>query len=128
MFLGILLVSVGFYLMRKNVSSTYTGLLFGLGSGLFGVSVANIFAYFQRKKKPELWKKVEVEKNDERNKLLHCKTGATLHRINIYINCLLMLIFSVFGLPLWAVLSLVGVQLLNGILYILIFNKNNKVS
>lgn len=124
--IAILLIALGFYSINKNTFRDFTGLIFGVGSGLLGVSASNIFSAFYYKQRPQMEKLKNIEVNDERNKFLRYKTGYQIYKINTYIICVIAILASVLKLPLWIVLSLSGLLLVDLILYILIFNKNNK--
>lgn len=124
---GILIFIFGFYLMNNDVNKGgLTGILVGIGSGLFGVGLANIFTLFYIQKNPEKAKWKEIQVNDERNKILKYKTGSTIYTINWYIICVLMVIASILEAPIWIRFSLVGIIVLDAILYIIIFNIYNK--
>lgn len=123
---GILIFIFGFYLMNNDVNKGLTGTLFGIGSGLFGVGLANIFTLFYSQKNPEKAKWKEIQVNDERNKILKYKTGSTICTVNLYIICALMVISSILEAPIWIKFSLIGIIVLDAILYIIIFNIYNK--
>lgn len=124
---GILIFIFGFYLMNNDVNKGgLTGTLVGIGSGLFGVGLANIFTLFYIQKNPEKAKWKEIQVNDERNKILKYKTGSTVCTVNWYIICVLMVIASILEAPIWIRFSLVGIIVLDAILYIIIFNIYNK--
>ena len=76
----------------------------------------------------EEWKKVNIEMNDERNKFLYYKTRSTIYGINIYIISFLVIVGLLTNLPIWAPLFLAGLQLFNMVLYVWLFNKNNKAN
>lgn len=121
--IGIFICIFGFcFDFNKNL----TGILLGLGSGSFGVGLANIFTLFYNQKNPEKaeWKKIQV--NDERNKILKYKTGSTICTVNWYIICVLMVIASILEAPIWVIFSFIGILILDAVLYIIIFNIYNK--
>lgn len=106
----------------------YSGILLGIGSGIFGGGIANMLEYFQKRKNSDAWKKVDIERNDERNKFLHYKIRSTIYGINIYIISFLVIVGLLTNLPIWAPLFLAGLQLFNMVLYVWLFNKNNKAN
>lgn len=83
--IGITIILLGIFLPIKSAMQNYSGILLGIGSGIFGGGVASMLEYFQKRKSTEEWKKVNIEMNDERNKFLYYKTRSTIYGINIYI-------------------------------------------
>ncbi len=125
--LSITFIVSGFILMNRGISENYTGILFGLGAGMFGVTLSNIFTNLLYNKKPEMEKIKNIELNDERNKFLQYKTGNTIYRINTYIMCIFAIIIAVFKFPIWVTLLFPGILFIDSILYVLVFNKNNQL-
>lgn len=124
--IGSSLIIFGIYLISKNILNSYIGVIFGVGSGMAGVGILNILSNWWCKKNPKIEKLKNIELNDERNKFLHYKTGSEIYKINTYILSVIIVIVAILKSPFWIVLSLTGLLLTDFILYILIFNKNNK--
>lgn len=126
--IGITIILLGIFLPIKSAMQNYSGILLGIGSGIFGGGIANMLEYFQKRKNSDAWKKVDIERNDERNKFLHYKIRSTIYGINIYIISFLVIVGLLTNLPIWAPLFLAGLQLFNMVLYVWLFNKNNKAN
>ena len=126
--IGIIIVLLGIFVSIKSTIQNFNGILVGIGSGIFGGGVASMLEYFQKRKSTEEWKKVNIEMNDERNKFLYYKTRSTIYGINIYIISSLVILGLLMNLPVWAPLSLAGLQLFNIVIYVWIFNKNNETN
>lgn len=124
-FAGLVLVIYGFYL-TKTAPKELTGIMFGIGSSLFVAGLAGIIANIYNKHNPEAakWKNIQV--NDERNKFLRYKSNSMVRNINQWLLFALAMITIVVKLPLWMTLSLVGINLINSILYVYFFNKFSK--
>ena len=124
---GIIFILLGTYLMVSNkTSSTITGLLFGIGSGLFGVGLANIISSNTYKKNPKLYEKILIEQNDERNIFIQYKARAKASKIVIYLNSLFVIVLSAFSMPLWVILSEVGIIAIHSLSILYFINKYNK--
>ena len=126
--IGIIIVLLGIFVSIKSTIQNFNGILVGIGSGIFGGGVASMLEYFQKRKNSDAWKKVDIERNDERNKFLHYKIRSTIYGINIYIISFLVIVGLLTNLPIWAPLFLAGLQLFNMVLYVWLFNKNNKAN
>ena len=70
--IGLLLLAAGLCLLKMN--GTPQGIMFalpyvciGIGCGLFGQGMGNIISERAVRSNPEIQKKLEIEKNDERN-------------------------------------------------------------
>ena len=119
---GLALIIFGFYLISQNVSGNYTGPLFGLGCGIL---VNGLSGFCNKNSK--LQKLYNVSLNDERNQLLRYKTISEVHRVDKFILCGITMLAAILNLPLWIILSLSGLLLLDLFLFIIIYNKNNKL-
>ena len=122
---GIIVTLLGMYLWFVY-NFTDSGLILGLGTGLLGGGIAGIFSNWYERKNPEQKRLKDIEVNDERNKLIHYKTGSRMYNISLYETCVIMLILSAFKAPTWIIFLLVGIVIVNAILYVLIFNKDYK--
>ncbi len=75
MIVGILLVTLGFF-MQDEAFKTISGILIGIGSGLFGLSVAQFYMISYEHKNPEIVKQNEIEFKDERSVMIRDKAKA----------------------------------------------------
>lgn len=124
-FVGIVMVFYAFYL-TKTIPMEQTGVMFGVGSGLFGVGLSGIISSIYNKCNPKaaMWKNIQV--NDERNKFLHYKSNNTVLNINQVFLFTLAMITIITKLPLWLTLALVGINLIDSVLHVCFFNKYSK--
>lgn len=105
---------------------TYSWLMLGIGAGLLGAGIAGVFSNWYERKNPKQKRLKDIAVNDERNKFIHYKTGSKMYNISLYETCVIMLILSAFKAPTWIIFLLVGIVIVNAILYVLIFNKDYK--
>lgn len=73
--LGIIIATLGFF-MRDEALKTLSGLCIGIGSGLFGLSIAQLYMIRFERKHPEEVKRNEIEFKDERSVMIRDKAKA----------------------------------------------------
>lgn len=122
---GLVLVIYAFYL-TKIISMENTGIMFGVGSSLFGVGFALIISNIYNKCHPEVLKWKNTQVNDERNKLLHYKAYNTTGKISRWLVFVLAAVTILVKLPIWITLTLVSINLIDSFLYVYFFNKYSK--
>lgn len=118
--LGVLLIAAGLIMFRlyraadsgQVVMLAVPGVCLGIGSGLFGRSLSELISCHEMKKDPELRKRVEIEENDERNIAVTRRAKARAYDLMLGVFGALMLCFALMGVPVAAVLLLVGAYLL----------------
>lgn len=113
LFSMILILSAAWLMLSGKADDSITGILFGIGSGLFGVGIACIFENYFYKNNPKLYEKKIIEQNDERNISINNKAKAKSGTLIMYLNFILAMVMSVLHIEVWAVLSV----LLIGLLY-----------
>jgi len=75
MIVGAFLIAAGF-LLKEMIDKSIAGVLFGIGSGLFGMSAANLYMKALEDKNPDIRKKNEIEQSDERNTAIRYRAKA----------------------------------------------------
>lgn len=105
---GIALIAIGgFFLTEENVKKE-SGILIGIGAGVFGAAVANLWMLHFYETHPQKKKQVEIDETDERNQLIRDKAKAKgLAGIRFLMLPLVVATFVV-DIPLWVSLSLIG--------------------
>lgn len=113
---GAFLVGIGIFLLK-----TYTGtagimmtlpyLCVGVGCGVFGHGMGNVIAKRAMKSDPEMEKRREIEKNDERNVAIANKAKAKAYDLMIFVFGALLLSFALMSVNFVVVLLLVFVYL-----------------
>lgn len=121
--IAVILVAVGKFAFTGD---TIPGLLVGIGAGLFGLSVAQIFVIMIAEKNPEYKRKVSIEEKDERNIAINNKAKAKGFDAMSFILTILMLIFVFLHADLSIILLLVFAYLLVYGVFIFYLNKYYK--
>lgn len=124
---GIAVILCGICLLLSDKSNDgIQGLLFGIGSGLLGAGIADVISKNMYRKNPELYKKITIEKNDERNIDIKNKAQAKAGIILMYLNFILAMVMGFYKIDLWAILSLILINLIYSFCIIFFINKFNK--
>lgn len=82
-------------------------ILVGLGCGIFGHGTGNIISQKSLKNSPDIQKKIEIDKNDERNIAIRNRAKAKAYDMMVFMFGALMLSFALMGVDMIAVLLLV---------------------
>ena len=115
-FLGLGLIVLGFF-AHIMVASTDRGiaavpyLLIGFGCGIFGHYTGNIISYLSTKNNEELKRQIEIEKNDERNKLIAEKSKSKAYDLMIYLFAAMLIMFSLMGVDKLQLIIVVAIYL-----------------
>ncbi len=129
--LGATLFGIGLILVFTNSAAegimlTLPYVSIGVGSGLLGLSMGEILSKRAAKKNPVLAQQIEIEKMDERNIIISSRAKAKAYDMMIYVHGALLLVFTLLGIELPAVLLLVIANLFiigYGVYYHWRFNK-----
>ena len=128
---GVLFFIAGCVLLKmianpQGVWQVLPYLCIGVGCGALGHGVGEIATDRTVKKDPQLRKRMEIEKNDERNIAITNQAKAKAYDIMIYVFGALMIVFALMNKTLTATLLLVGAYLLVVGVYIFYLNKYQK--
>lgn len=123
--IGIIIFLTGGFFIKDN-SGSFSGVCIGIGAGLFGMSLGQIISIILINKNPSYEKKINIEKNDERNIQINNKAKSKAFDIMGFLYGVLMFIYILIGTELLQILLLVGSYLLVYIIYIIYFNKYYK--
>lgn len=115
--IGLLLLAAELCLLKMN--GTPQGIMFalpyvciGIGCGLFGQGMGNIISERAVRSNPEIQKKLEIEKNDERNIAIANRAKGKAYDMMTFVYGALMVSFALMGIDMIAVLLLVFAYLL----------------
>ena len=108
--LGLLLLAGGLYLIKTEALGFLQALPYvsiGVGCGLFGQGLGALVSARALQKHPELQKRMEIEKNDERNAAIADRAKGKAFDVMTFVFGALMLSFALMDVALAPVLLLV---------------------
>ena len=114
--LGIGLVVVGLLLHKDSLSTdkmivTIPYIFIGVGCGIFGHFMDNLIKFFSTKNHKELERRIQIDKNDERNILIAEKSKAKAYDLMIYLFVSILIILSLMGVDKLAIIMIVAIYL-----------------
>lgn len=110
--LGLILVAVGLYLAKEipnpqGIMKTLPYVLIGVGCGAFGSGTGTAISKRALQNSPELQKKDEINRKDERNIAIANRAKAKAYDVMVFVFGALLLCFALMGVGLPAVLLLI---------------------
>lgn len=103
-----------------------SGILVGIGAGLFGMSIANLWMKRFEEKNPDIMKENEIEFKDERNTIIRYKAKAKAGDIIQWFIMAIAYVLIAIDAPLWVILITVGGFLLYNTIALYYINKYQK--
>lgn len=116
-----LAVAGGFFVKDK-----WSGVLIGLGAGLFGMSVAQLISQWVIQRNPALKKKMSIEESDERNIQINNYAKAKAFDFLQFLALPFFLVLVAADVRLWVLLLAIAVYVADWTLYLLYLNKKMK--
>ncbi len=123
--IGIALLGSSF-LLRGEGLKTISGVLIGIGAGLFGMSIANLWMKGFEEKNPEIMKDNEIEFKDERNTMIRNRAKAKAGDIIQWFIMGIAYLLIAIDAPLWMILITVGGFVLYNFISLYYMNKYQK--
>lgn len=121
---GVVLLGAALYFrMFPEFPKSVGGVCIGIGAGLFGMSVSNLYMKRLEKTDPEIVKQNEIEYADERNTMIRNKAKAKVGDIIQWFIMGIAYVTILIGTSLWVTLTVVGVFLLKYLLEIYFTSK-----
>lgn len=114
--LGIILIILSITVIKSEDLKSLDGVCIGIGAGLFGMSLSNLWMGNFYKKHPEDMKEAEIEAKDERNIFIRNKAKAVSGDIIHWMIIGLAYLSIVAEVPLWITISIIGVFILKSVL------------
>lgn len=114
--LGIILIILSITVIKSEDFKSLDGVCIGIGAGLFGMSLSNLWMGNFYKKHPEDMKEAEIEAKDERNIFIRNKAKAVSGDIIHWMIIGLAYLSIVAEVPLWITISIIGVFILKSVL------------
>lgn len=110
--IGLLLLGIGLYLVKtvdnpQGIMQALPYVCIGVGCGLFGQGMGSILSQKAIQNNPEIQKRMDIEKNDERNIAIANRAKGKAFDIMTFVFGALMLAFALMGVDMIAVLLLV---------------------
>lgn len=105
---GLLATSLFFWGENKSVAAV----LIGIGVSLVGSSLFNLYTKYFQQKHPDLKKQMEIEANDERNKMIQNRAKAKSADITQWFILGLAYVMVLFKYPLWLFGITIGIFVL----------------
>ncbi|AFQ46095.1 hypothetical protein [Desulfosporosinus meridiei] len=106
--IGLIGTSFLFWAEGKNISAV----LIGIGLSLLGSSLFYLYTNYVQQKHPKIKKQLEIEFNDERNKIIQNRAKASAADITQWFILGLAYVMILFDYPLWLFGITVGIFLL----------------
>lgn len=109
---GLLLLGAGLYLAKtviepQGVMRALPYVFIGVGCGIFGQGMGEIISRRAIKNNPDIQKRMDIEKNDERNMAIANRAKAKAYDMMIFVFGALMIAYALMGIDLVQVLLLV---------------------
>ncbi len=110
--LGLLLLAMGLFLIKTSIEAqgamrALPYVCIGIGCGLFGHGMGNVISERAIQSDPQLKKKLEIEKNDERNMAIANRAKGKAFDMMTFVFGALMVSFALMEVDMVAVLLLV---------------------
>jgi len=106
---GFLLLGIGLYILKttadpQGIMQALPYVCIGLGCGIFGQGMGNIISRKAMKNNPDIEKRFEINRNDERNIAIGNRAKAKAYDMMIFVFGSLLLAFALMGIDVIAVL------------------------
>lgn len=112
--------------LKGEVAKSISGICIGIGAGLFGMSISNLWLINFNQKHPDELKQSQIEFSDERNTMIRNKAKAKAADIIQWFIMGIAYITIMINAPLWVTLTIVGVFLLKYVFELYFMNKYQK--
>ena len=123
--LGLCCVAASFFLKGEDVKAI-SGILIGVGGGLFGMGVSNLVMQHMERKHPELKRQNHIEQNDERNIMIRNRAKARAGDVTQWLVMGIAYLTILISAPLWLTLTVVAVYAAYHVIGIALMNKYQK--
>lgn len=122
MIIGICLIGVSLFLRSEELKSI-SGVFIGIGAGLFGVSIVNLYMKKLEENNPDIKKQNQIDLKDERNITIQNRAKAKAGDITQWLIMGIAYITILIEAQLWVTLVVVGVFLMYNFLGLYFTNK-----
>jgi len=126
--LGVILVVIGGFVVKNPELKALSGVLIGVGAGLFGMSGGELIKNKLIQKDPLYNKKLEIEQKDERNIYIRNTAKGKAFDIMSIVYSILMLIFILLEAELIFILLIVSAYVVGyGIYFRYLYKYSNEM-
>lgn len=125
LFMGINCLLASLFFKSDDVKSI-SGVLIGIGAGLFGVSASNLLLIHIERKNPALEKQTKIEYSDERNTMIRHRAKAKAGDITQWLIMGIAYVTIIISAPLWVTFAVIAVFLVYNVLGIYLMSKYQK--
>ena len=94
-YISVFWVVIGLVLIACGIFDIVDSFWSGMGGALIGVGAIRIYQYIKYRKNPEYREKVEIERNDERNKFIGGRAWAWAGYFFVLINAVCTIAFKI---------------------------------
>jgi hypothetical protein len=108
--LGVVLVIAGF-LITNEAYKSISGLCFGIGAGLIGMNLANVYMERYYQQHPQVKRQSDIDARDERSVLINTRAKAKAFDWMVKLFIAIPFVLILFNSPLWQILAVVGIYL-----------------
>jgi len=123
--LGLVMVALSF-MFNGEEQKVISGILIGIGAGLFGMGTANLIMKRYEKRNPSVVRQSEIEYKDERNTIIRNKARAMAGNIIHWLFVAIAFVAIIIGAPLWLTLGAYGLFLLYDVLTFIFMHRYQK--
>lgn len=125
LFMGICCLLASLFFKSDDVKSI-SGVLIGIGAGLFGVSASNLLLIHIERKNPAFEKQTKIEYSDERNTMIRHRAKAKAGDITQWLIMGIAYVTIIISAPLWVTFAVIAVFLAYNVLGIYLMSKYQK--
>lgn len=123
--IGICCIVAGLFLKGEDVKSI-SGVLIGVGAGLFSSCISNLLLIHMERKNPALEKQTKIDYNDERNTMIRHRAKAKAGDITQWLIMGIAYVTIFISAPLWLTFAVIAVFLAYNVLGIYLMIKYQK--
>ncbi len=123
---ALVITAVLLNIFRGDELKSLGGVCIGLGVVLITLPASQLYVQHAEKKHPDIFRKKNIEVNDERNTVIRDKAGAKVNNIFIWLLFAAILVFILLDVELYITLVLAGLIVINGLINAFYFNYYNK--
>ncbi len=123
--IGLCLIGASLF-FRGEETKILSGILIGVGAGLFGMSVSGLVVKTIEQKNPEFVRQSDIDYKDERNTMIRNRAKATAGDITQWLIIAIAWLTIIISAPLWLTLAVMSVYLSYNVIGLYLMSKYQK--